>query len=45
MGYKIYMPKAICDSGMEALEAKGFELIGTNCGTPEDMANMSQRRM
>lgn len=37
MGYKIYMPKAICENGMKALETKGFELIGTNCGTPEDM--------
>ena len=37
MGYKIYAPKAICDNGMKALEEKGFELIGVNCGTPEDM--------
>ena len=37
MAYKIYMPKAICDSGMKALADKGFEFIGTNCGTPEDL--------
>ena len=29
MAYKIYMPKAICDSGMKALADKGFEFIGT----------------
>ena len=29
MGYKIYAPKPICDSGMRALKEKGFEFIGT----------------
>ncbi|MDO4314552.1 MAG: NAD(P)-dependent oxidoreductase [Oscillospiraceae bacterium] len=38
MGYKIYMPKAICDHGMEVLEQRGFTMIGTNQGTPEDLA-------
>ena len=38
MGYKIYMPKAICDHGMNVLEQKGFDLIGVNQGTPDDLA-------
>ena len=37
MSTKIYVPKAICDEGMKALEEKGFELIGVNRGSPEDL--------
>ena len=37
MGYKIYAPKPICDSGMRALKEKGFEFIGTGEGSPEDL--------
>ncbi len=37
MSLKIYAPKPIYDAGMKALEEKGFELIGTGCGSPEDL--------
>lgn len=38
MGYKVYMPKAICQPAMDKLVEKGFELIGTNEDSPEAMA-------
>ena len=37
MGLKIYAPKPIYEAGMQALADKGFEFIGTGCGTPEDL--------
>lgn len=37
MAYKIYVPKPICDEGMEILKQKGFELIGVGQGSEEDL--------
>ncbi len=37
MGYKVYVPKPICDEGMQALQAKGFELIGVGRGSEADL--------
>ena len=38
MGYKIYAPKPICDSGMRALKEKGFE-VSADAATVEEAAD------